>query len=165
MGRGTSGLGGSGSGSENSNMVQQLMKKLPSDNDFVFSGFPNLTGSQKQIDWATKLRNDALKDLGGYAITRTSDGKPSNLINIAQKGQKAMADDILNNPLINSIANPTLKQQKIDAQIASYQDLARRIKVLNTIFAHSDSKYWIDNRKNSPDNYLYKKWKKMIDGA
>lgn len=124
---------------------------------------PELEGSEKQVKWAKQIRAEVGNELITYALTRTSDGRPSRLWEITQKGKAAIADDVYNSPLVKSTSG-ALRQSKISSGKQGYIDLAGRVERLNRILTKPSAKFWIDHRTNSDKNYLNKKLKKYIDG-
>lgn len=124
---------------------------------------PKLEGSEKQVKWAEQIRASVGNELITYALTRTSDGRPSRLWETAQKGKAAIADDVYNSPLVKSTTG-ALRQSKISSEKQGYVDLAGRVERLNRILTNPSAKFWIDHRTNSDKNYLNQKLKKYIDG-
>ena len=148
MGRGSSKAGGGGGGNKTA-LKNQFVKSLP-----------ELTGSEKQVKWATQIRSEAQQEMFTYATTQMN-GRPSSLYEVAQRGQTAKQQFI--DKAVSSF-DGELKQRKRAEYEAKFDDLDRRIEVYNRIFSHSDAKYWIDRRSNSEINYQYKRFKAMIDG-
>ncbi len=142
---------------------KELSRKIPDSKEFSIARPPQLEGSEKQVAWANDIRKGILKELGVYAITRTSDGRPSDLYKIATQGKEAIIKDIQGNPLINS-ASGKLREEKIENAIAGYKDLADRIRRLNSIAQNSSARFWIDNRTNQLENDHNKKFINIIDG-
>lgn len=145
--------------------MRSISNKLPGKNEFTLkTDLPELKGTEKQIKWAESIRKSILEDMGHYTIQRTSDGRHSDLYSIAKNGKQAIIDDIKSDSLINAINNPTLKAEKIERIVDSYNDLAKRISRYNEIASHTDASWWIDNRPNQLKNSFNSKLKKYIDG-
>lgn len=161
MAKGSSGFnkgGKSGGLSE-----KELSKRLPDMKEFSVDRAPKLEGTEKQINWANDIRKEILRDLSTYAVTKTSDGRPSDLYKTVKQGKDAIINDIKNNPLISDTSGK-LRKEKIESAISGYKDLASRIKRLNNIAQNSSAKFWIDNRTNQAENYRNKKLRDKIDG-
>lgn len=154
---GASGLSGGGLSEK------ELSNRLPDAKDFSIEMPPPLEGSEKQVAWANDIRKKILKELGIYTITRTSDGRQSDLYKTATQGKEAIIKDIKSNILINS-ASGKLREEKIENAVSGYKDLASRIRRLNSISQNSSARFWIDNRTNQLENDHNKKFRNIIDG-
>lgn len=119
---------------------------LPSENSYkIISKLPSLTGSEKQISYATKIRNEIGRAALYQATARTSDGRPSSLMQTAKKGNAAIKNDINNNALIKS-STGSVKKEKIKDAVNGYKDLSDRISRVNEVLSNSSAKFWIDNK-------------------
>ena len=133
-----------------------IADRLPHPSEFKPERPSQLEGTEKQVKWAAEIRNSILRQLSVYAVTRTSDGRPSDLYNIAKQGKDAIMKDIAENPLINE-AEGKIREEKLQRAIDGYQDLADRIKRYNSIANNTSAKFWIDNRTDQLENFNNKK--------
>lgn len=125
---------------------------------------PQLTGSAEEIKEAKKIRSKTLKDAQYYALTKLSDGRPSNLYITASRGKQAMIDSINNSALVKAVWDPNVKQQKISDRVASYKDTYARNQRFGDILSQTSAKFWLDHDTNTPKNYMNLHFKDYIDG-
>lgn len=160
-------MGGRGSAS-GIGSIDRLKKSLPSEKDFSFLHlyeYPLRGDSQKQIDFAQKVRIEILRDLMSDIIHRTSDGRSHDLFDSARKGQNEMWKTVLNDPIVSNKSNQqsarvSAAQRTVDA----YKDIASRVKIYNDIIKqYRTAKDWL---KNDPaERYEFKRsLKKRLSG-
>ena len=125
---------------------------------------PQLTGSAEEIKEAKKIRSKTLKDAQYYALTKLSDGRPSDLYITASRGKQAMIDSINNSALVKAVRDPNVKQQKISDRVASYKDTYARNQRFGDILSQTSAKFWLDHDTNTPKNYMNLHFKDYIDG-
>ena len=125
---------------------------------------PQLTGSAEEIKEAKKIRSKTLKDAQYYALTKLSDGRPSDLYITASRGKQAMIDSINNSALVKATWDPNVKQQKISDRVASYKDTYARNQRFGDILSQTSAKFWLDHDTNTPKNYMNLHFKDYIDG-
>ena len=125
---------------------------------------PQLTGSAEEIKEAKKIRSKTLKDAQYYALTKLSDGRPSDLYITASRGKQAMIDSINNSALVKAVWDPNVKQQKISDRVASYKDTYARNQRFGDILSQTSAKFWLDHDTNTPKNYMNLHFKDYIDG-
>lgn len=125
---------------------------------------PQLTGSAEEIKEAKKIRSKTLKDAQYYALTKLSDGRPSDLYKTASLGKQAMIDSINNSALVKATWDPNVKQQKISDKVASYKDTYARNQRFGDILSQTSAKFWLDHDTNTPKNYMNLHFKDYIDG-
>lgn len=144
--------------------MSSVKNRIPSERSFKVGVAPKLIGgTSEEIKEATKIRNQICRELVMYALSKTSDGRPSTLYGIAKQGTDAILRDIKNNPLING-ASGKLRQEKLTDAINGYKDLSERIARYNKIVSNTSVSFWIKNRTNQLENLNNKKFKKKIDG-
>ena len=125
---------------------------------------PQLTGSAEEIKEAKKIRSKTLKDAQYYALTKLSDGRPSDLYITASRGKQAMIDSINNSALVKAVWDPNVKQQKISDKVAMYKDTYARNQRFGDILSQTSAKFWLDHDTNTPKNYMNLHFKDYIDG-
>lgn len=125
---------------------------------------PQLTGSAEEIKEAKKIRSKTLKDAQYYALTKLSDGRPSDLYITASRGKQAMIDSINNSALVKAVQDPNVKQQKISDKVANYKDTYARNQRFGDILSQTSAKFWLDHDTNTPKNYMNLHFKDYIDG-
>ena len=125
---------------------------------------PQLTGSAEEIKEAKKIRSKTLKDAQYYALTKLSDGRPSDLYKTASLGKQAMIDSINNSALVKATWDPNVKQQKISDKVAGYKDTYARNQRFGDILSQTSAKFWLDHDTNTPKNYMNLHFKDYIDG-
>ena len=125
---------------------------------------PQLTGSAEEIKEAKKIRSKTLKDAQYYALTKLSDGRPSDLYITASRGKQAMIDSINNSALVKAVRDPNVKQQKISDKVAGYKDTYARNQRFGDILSQTSAKFWLDHDTNTPKNYMNLHFKDYIDG-
>ena len=125
---------------------------------------PQLTGSAEEIKEAKKIRSKTLKDAQYYALTKLSDGRPSDLYITASRGKQAMIDSINNSALVKATWDPNVKQQKISDKVAGYKDTYARNQRFGDILSQTSAKFWLDHDTNTPKNYMNLHFKDYIDG-
>lgn len=125
---------------------------------------PQLTGSAEEIKEAKKIRSKTLKDAQYYALTKLSDGRPSDLYKTASLGKQAMIDSINNSALVKAVWDPNVKQQKISDKVAGYKDTYARNQRFGDILSQTSAKFWLDHDTNTPKNYMNLHFKDYIDG-
>ena len=125
---------------------------------------PQLTGSAEEIKEAKKIRSKTLKDAQYYALTKLSDGRPSDLYITASRGKQAMIDSINNSALVKATWDPNVKQQKISDKVANYKDTYARNQRFGDILSQTSAKFWLDHDTNTPKNYMNLHFKDYIDG-
>lgn len=156
-------MGGRGGASGFQNW-QNRIPQLDEYRRLLKKDWPELEGSEKQIKWAKAIREDLRNDLWGYASLRTSDGRPTDAYNILlRSGRDGAIRDI--KKLIERLRDSSdeVKKERLERKIWAYTDLAKRIKKYNDIFSNRSAAFWIENRWNSPKNYMNQKLKKYID--
>lgn len=159
------GRGGSGGSAQKGAEYRDIVKRLPDAPDALdLDAMPALQGTEKQVKWAEKIRQDLVADLAEYATSYTSDGRRSSSAETLAKGKKAMADSIMQNPLVTDTVG-RVREEKINNQIKGYVDAAERWKrVKSLVDGHTSASFWIDHRANQVKNYMNKKLKAYIDG-
>ena len=125
---------------------------------------PQLTGSAEEIKEAKKIRSKTLKDAQYYALTKLSDGRPSDLYITASRGKQAMIDSINNSALVKAVWDPNVKQQKISDKVAMYKDTYARNQRFGDILSQTSAKFWLDHDTNTLKNYMNLHFKDYIDG-
>ena len=125
---------------------------------------PQLTGSAEEIKEAKKIRSKTLQDAQYYALTKLSDGRPSDLYKTASLGKQAMIDSINNSALVKATWDPNVKQQKISDKVAGYKDTYARNQRFGDILSQTSAKFWLDHDTNTPKNYMNLHFKDYIDG-
>lgn len=125
---------------------------------------PQLTGSDEEIKEAKKIRSKTLKDAQYYALTKLSDGRPSDLYITASRGKQAMIDSINNSALVKAVWDPNVKQQKISDKVAMYKDTYARNQRFGDILSQTSAKFWLDHDTNTLKNYMNLHFKDYIDG-
>ena len=102
---------------------------------------PKLEGTDKQVEWATKIRLEIIKDIAGH-----------------------LKYDELGRPIAGP--NGLLEKYITDKEVTEEQErkLSERFERWNKLVSTSDSKFWIDNRTNQAENYMNKKLTKQIIG-
>lgn len=105
-----------------------------------------------------------MSELWEYATERMSDGRVSGLAEIYLQGKGAMIRDIKADPLISSIKNKKVRDERLRDTLDAYTDAKNRIERWNVIAQKKSAAYWIDNRTDNLPNHLNKKLKKYIDG-
>lgn len=126
---------------------------------------PQLIGSEKQVAWAEKIREETLSDLWNYTITRNSNGNMSRSAEIYAQGKGAMEKSIRENPLVSMAGNERIRNEHIQRQISGFSDAKRRLEAYHAISQNTSASFWIDNRTNQAKNYMNKAFKKKIDGG
>lgn len=161
-GRGSSGGGGGGvSSSERKSIIGRLPD---TPKGFSMSDAPKLTGTEKQVKWANSIRKQIAEDLFDYAVTRTSDGRRSDVMETVFGGKQAMMKSIADSPLV-SMTSGAVRAQKIDSQISGFTDAARRYeRATSVITSHTSASWWIDNRNNVGFNHGRNKLRDIVDG-
>ena len=120
--------------------------------------------SAEEIKEAKKIRSKTLKDAQYYALTKLSDGRPSDLYITASRGKQAMIDSINNSALVKAVWDPNIKQQKISDKVAGYKDTYARNQRFGDILSQTSAKFWLDHDTNTPKNYMNLHFKDYIDG-
>lgn len=134
----------------------EIKKRIPKQDAFTVKMPAKLEGSDKQIEWADQIRKKILKTLGLYTVNRMSDGRSCiGMWEIAKKGEDAIVEDILNSPLVTSTEG-RLRQEKIENHISGFNDLAERIRRLESITQKTSAAWWIENRNTD--------FERIIDG-
>ncbi len=157
-GRGSS----SGLGSYSSSYIR---KQLPKNEEFEImrrKSLPELEGTEKQVRWANKIREGIMKELFDYTIKRTSEGNPADLFRTATHGTDEIVKRIEYKERTIEL-DPRVNRERIDREISSFKDLAKRISKFNEIAKNKSASFWIDNRTDWSNNYMNKKFKKKID--
>ncbi len=162
-GRGADGLGGGYSGGVfSAAQEREIMKQLP-DKIEPISSLPALKGTEKQVEWAEKIRRELIPSIINYATTKTSAGNPSTLANHILGGKPAMIREMSQYWAISETKGE-IRSFHIKKRIESYNDSARRYREAVKICKNDSASFWIENRYNSSSNYMMQKFKKLIDG-
>lgn len=163
------GRGGS-SGMSGGNLRSNISNKLSDNITFKIANFPSLEGSQKQIEWAEKIRQRVIKDLTHYAIGQQSDGNMPESHDILGKSKDEIIKDIQNNKRINNAKDAKAKEWAVNHVINRYKDISERIQRVNEVVAVKQASWWIDYSKNhetrfgQSGNYRNQQFKRFIDG-
>lgn len=147
------GRGGSGGGGA---AIKNALPRSPSFKIEEFGNLPKLNGTEKQVRYAERLRDETLPDLWNYTSSYDSDGNVSNKVFTYVKGKEAMMAEISRNPLINMTSGETRKQKVLQA-VSGYVDAAKRLERYHSISQNNSAKFWIDN-------YGKGELRKRIDG-
>lgn len=151
-GRGAS----SGIGSQNISGLPEAQK--PIDN------FPELQGSEKQIAWATDIRQKIYNTLLSE-MKRNKDGYGTEAIKYIFK-KKDMEKWVLDrkNTFGEFSTSPELKERVKDS-IESLQTAAKQYKALRTLIeTETSAKFWIEHRNTHPRDPSWSKLKKSVIG-
>lgn len=151
--------GRGGSGRSAGRGDAEIKKALPGRPSFKIEEFgklPKLNGTEKQVRYAERIREETLSDLWNYTSNYDSDGNRSNNVFTYVKGKEAMMSEISSNQLINMTSGET-RRRKVSQAVAGYADAAKRLERYYSISQNNSAKFWIDN-------YGKEELRKRIDG-
>ncbi len=119
---------------------------------------PQLTGTEKQIAWAEKIRTNYGKTYLHVAIKKMSDGRPINAER-TQKYVKGTAEEIAKFVLEEATALAAgyddLLETKIDEEMATQKDMVARYNRYKALVTDKNSAaWWIENRDADFSAYL-----------
>lgn len=143
---------------------KDISDKLPEPINYDSLDLPELQGTEKQKKWAEEIRENALYHINNTIVRLRDNTAPvgSDFIEAASS-KEGMAEYIKNHPLVQSTEG-AIRQQKIDNLCGDFTTYAERYRAGMGILAHTDAKYWIDNRPNQLENHNYKKFYDIING-
>ena len=113
---------------------------------------PKLEGTEKQVAWAEKIRDEILHSLVN-ALKQTEDGRPCNAIEYMTSKEK----------MVEWIEQGFCEEQKQN-RYKTIIYLAKCVERMNKIASNRSAKYWIDNRTNQMANYMNQKLIKEVMG-
>lgn len=116
---------------------------------------PTIEGSEKQIDWAMKIRNQAAATLK-YEVTHVEwkEGQPKRSVEsllIALESEESIQNHLDNVP-----------EFLVEKTTKSMNDLLDRYARLIEIATNPSSEFWIDNRDNQEKNHKFNKFAKYV---
>lgn len=124
--------------------IKNALPGSPSFKIEEFGKLPKLNGTEKQVRYAERLREETLSDLWNYTSNYDSNGNRSNKVFTYAKGKEAMMAEINSDQLINMTSGETRKQ-KVSQAVAGYVDAAKRLERYYSISQNNSAKFWIDN--------------------
>lgn len=160
------GRGGSSGLSSGLYSRNSIAKELPDSDSFKMRELPELEGSQKQIDWATKIRQRVLNSLMSYATGYQSDGHGA-IGDVVGKTKNEIAESIQKR--IEGAESKKAKDFQKSYAIERYKDIAERVKRVNEVASVRSSSWWINyNQKyefkfGQSEYYRNQQFKKYID--
>lgn len=157
-------MGGRGSSGGGSRGIRGMLPDRTSFDVNRINELPRLQGTEKQVAWAEKIREETLSELWWYTINRDSEGKPSMAAETYARGKDAMVRSIRESPLVSLAGNEHVRNENIQRQINGFRDAKRRLEAYHSISQNTSASFWIDNRTNVLQNYLNRAFKRKIDG-
>lgn len=125
--------------------------------------FPALTGTEKQVKWANKIRDEVYDTLVGE-MYKTESGFRTEAPNYITSA-KDMQTWVRQTRDAFKMANSKILKEKINNSIDSLRrasDQYGRIRAL--IEKETSAKFWIDHRSTHPGDPAWKAFKKKIIG-
>ena len=124
---------------------------------------PALTGTQKQVSWANKIREDVLGELAKQ-MYRTSNGYPTQAPNYVTSVSD-MKKFVKSTTEAFSGVNKSIMTEKVNNSISALTTASTQISNLKSLISQETSaKFWIDHRNTHPADPNWKKLKKKIIG-
>lgn len=159
-------MGGRGGSSGLSGISRNSISKSLGDVEFKKAPLPSLEGSQRQIEWAEKIRDRVLKDMYSYAAGNQSDGHSSVDYNIIGKSKDEVVKAIESD--VSYSKTKEAKEWRANYTADRYKDLSDRIKRVNEFAEIKSASWWIDYAKkyegSGGKEYRNTQFKKYIDG-
>ena len=125
-----------------------ISDKLPEPRKTYDGDLPKLKGTEKQVAWAEKIRDDAIDTLGNQLVSYVLGTANYNTLVDATKSKEAMAEYVRNNPLVKATTG-SVRQEKIDTVCNQLREFVRRDQAYLDIVTNDSAKFWIDNRSTS----------------
>lgn len=125
--------------------------------------FPTLTGTEKQVKWANKIRDEVYDTLVGE-MYKTESGRRTEAPNYITS-IKDMQTWVKLTQDAFQISNSRILKEKVNNSIDSLRrasDQYGRIRLL--IEKETSAKFWIDHRSTHPGDPAWKAFKKKIIG-
>ena len=126
------------------------LKRLPDREAFRMIGpksAPELTGTPKQIEFATKVRKTLAIILQDYVIHYDKNRYvEENRIKIARIGKEGMIKYI---EYASSAIEESNKLNTVREKVNDFIELAKRIEKFNEIIQNDSAKFWLDHRDSS----------------
>lgn len=113
---------------------------------------PKLEGTEKQVAWAEKIRDEILHSLAN-TLRQDENGRPCNAIEYMTSKEK----------MEEWIEQGFFEEQKQN-RYKTIIYLAKCIERMNKIADNKSAKFWIDNRTNQMANYMNQKLIKEVMG-
>lgn len=113
---------------------------------------PELEGTEKQVAWAEKIRDEILHSLAN-ALRQDENGRPCNAIEYMISQEK----------MVEWIEQGFCEEQKQN-RYKTIIYLAECIERMNKIADNKSARFWIDNRTNQMANYMNQKLIKEVTG-
>jgi hypothetical protein len=133
----------------------EIESRLPNSTESLPAA-PALTGSDKQIEWAKKIRVEIVKDLRSTIIGNATD---------MMAATHSKEDMIKYLEGINEFwGNNDISEEKVQSSLEKMIQMAERWGRLVQMVRITDSKYWIDNRTSDGTNYMNKNLKSYVMG-
>lgn len=139
--------------------ANEIIKNISPEVTFLMADeIPQLTGTEKQIAWATKIRTNYGKTYLHVAIKKMSDGRPINAER-TQKYVKGTAEEIAKFVLEEATAlacgYEDLLETKIDDAVETQKDMVARYNRYKYLITEKISAaWWIENRNTDFSAYL-----------
>jgi len=164
--------GGSGKdASKRGNLSQEQYDRLPSPIQIqdMRQASPELQGSQKQVEWAGKIRNELMSALASRVMSQTADGRP-----IGQQAQKELIEALQSKSAMveyvgghvkireGTAMTPHLLNQEIARKTALLNEKAEQIRRLGVVAKQPEAKFWIDRRTSQAFNFQNKKLEEYV---
>lgn len=134
--------------------IKELIPEADAFKALTLKDLPALKGTEKQVEWAKKIRHEIILQLFNEATSKDANGRPNALCKIGIRGKDFAQADI---EAYASQFDDELVNEKVEQRVRAFNTVAQRIARYNEIALHDDAKFWIDNRTNQAANFMNKK--------
>ena len=151
-GRGAS----SGIGRQNISGLPEVQKPI--------ENFPELQGSEKQIAWATDIRQKIYNTLLSE-MKRNKEGNRTEAIKyiFSKKDMEKWVRNV--RETFGEFSPPHIVEERVKDSIESLQTAAKQYKALKTLIeTETSAKFWIEHRNTHPRDLSWSKLKKSVIG-
>ena len=153
-------MGGRGSNSGVGGATASANAMLPSYDTTalakrILMGLPELSGTLKQVRWASDIRNEARQTMF-QAITRKYNIGSDTYKDIAN-GKKSMQDGVQKayNIAFETSGNKTIAKEWAERRAKTYKDVSDDLQKVDTILqSKTESSWWIKNRNTAFSEYV-----------
>lgn len=129
--------------------TNNIANRLPAPIENI--NLPKLTGSEKQVRWAEKIRIEILTDI----MNRLDANQWLPILSSTEK----MIDWVETYPIKGTAATP----QEYGLELLLRQS-GMFAKMIDLAVKNTDARFWIDNRTDQMENYMNKAIRKQILG-
>lgn len=153
-------MGGRGSNSGVGGATASANAMLPSYDTKALSkrmltGLPELSGTLKQVRWASDIRNEARQTMFQAITTKYNIG--NDTYKDIANGKKSMQDGVQKayNIGFEISGNKTVAKEWAERRAKTYKDVSDDLKRVDTILqGKTESSWWIKNRNTSFREYV-----------